>query len=38
LFTRPLPRITENTPPETGGFLVGDIIKIEIAVEGIKEF
>lgn len=27
-----------NIALETGGFLVGDIIKIEIVVEGIKEF
>ena len=29
--------LTWNLALETGGFLVGDIIKIELAVEGIKQ-
>ena len=29
--------LTWNLALETGGFLVGDIIKIELAVEAIKQ-
>ncbi|MBV8821671.1 MAG: YceI family protein, partial [Ktedonobacteraceae bacterium] len=29
--------LTWNRALETGGFLVGDVIKIEIATEGLKQ-